>query len=104
MADYIACYDPSLVRAFPGVDDLVRSLDRWALCSNKLQVSGRAELEQLGWRPEVALFAEDFAGSPKSLPPVLDALGLDGVGVALLGHTASAMARVVARRARSMVA
>ena len=74
----------SAAQPFAGVDDLVARLDRWAVCSNKHQRSGRAELERLGWQPEVALFADGFGG-PKQLGPVLDALGVDGRDVVFVG-------------------
>lgn len=87
MAEYVARYDPSVALPFPGVEPLVDALDRWALCSNKLRDAGRSELARLGWRPEVALFAEDF-GAPKSLPLVLEALGVGGTDIVFIGDTA----------------
>ena len=86
--DYLAHYDPTTVQPFAGVDEVVRSLDRWAVCSNKLRDDGRAQLERLGWSPTCALFAEDFGGSPKSLPPVLERLGLAAGDVVFVGDTA----------------
>jgi phosphoglycolate phosphatase-like HAD superfamily hydrolase len=86
--DYLARYDPSVVQPFPGVDALLRGLPRWAVCSNKARDSGHRELERLGWKPELALFSEDFDGKPKHLPPVLDALGLEASGVVFVGDTA----------------
>lgn len=85
--DYVAVYDPSLVRPFDGVSELVAGLDRWAVCSNKHTESGRAELARLGWHPDVALFTEDFASGPKQLGPVLTALGLDASEVLFVGDT-----------------
>src|SRR4051812_6613975 len=58
--DYLAAYDPSATRPFPGVEEMVAGLGRWAVCSNKKGTPARLELERLGWRPEVALFAEEF--------------------------------------------
>ena len=69
---YVAAYDTEVVQPFPGAAELVAGLDRWAVCSNKHQDSGRAELARLGWQPEVALFTDAFDG-PKALAPVLDA-------------------------------
>lgn len=84
--DYLRNYDDTIAQPFAGVEDMVRELDRWAVCSNKEARSGRAELDRLGWRPEVALFADDFGG-PKHLPPVLDALGLDAAQIVFIGDT-----------------
>lgn len=83
---YLDAYDTSSARPFPGVDELLGRLDRWALCSNKVGRSARIELARLGWRPEVALFAEDFGG-PKRLGPVLAALAADAEDVIFVGDT-----------------
>ena len=88
VAEYLAHYDPSGVQPYPGVDDLLHSLDRWAVCSNKLRDDGLAQVERFGWSPACALFAEDFAGAPKSLPPVLERLAVDAAGVVFVGDTA----------------
>jgi phosphoglycolate phosphatase-like HAD superfamily hydrolase len=85
---YIQAYDHTAARPFPGVEELLARLDRWAVCSNKVRISGRAELARLGWTPEVALFAEDFGRRPKELGPVLDALGVPGPSVVFVGDTA----------------
>jgi len=84
--DYLDVYDADLAQPFPGVTELVARLDRWAVCSNKHPRSGRAELERLGWTPEVALFADAFAGA-KELAPVLAALGLDPSDALFVGDT-----------------
>jgi phosphoglycolate phosphatase-like HAD superfamily hydrolase len=84
--DYLAHYDTSAALAFPGVEELVAALDRWAVCSNKRGDSGRAELARLGWAPDVALFSDDFGGA-KQLGPVLDALGLGPSEVLFVGDT-----------------
>lgn len=84
--DYVARYDVDAALPFPGAADLVARLDRWAVCSNKHGTSGRAELERLGWEPEVALFADAFEG-PKELGPVLDLLGVGGSDVLFVGDT-----------------
>jgi HAD superfamily hydrolase (TIGR01549 family) len=84
---YLECYDTAAVAAFPGVDELLVGLPRWALCSNKARRSAGAELVRLGWTPEVALFSEDFGGGPKRLSPVLDRLGLPPDGVVFIGDT-----------------
>jgi phosphoglycolate phosphatase-like HAD superfamily hydrolase len=87
VSDYVEAYDVSTVQPYPGVVELVSSLGRWAVCSNKHQDSGRAELARLGWTPEVALFTDAFVG-PKRLAPVLERLGVTGAEVVFLGDTA----------------
>jgi len=86
--DYLAHYDSASVQPFPGVEDVLRRLPRWAVASNKVRASGTAELARLGWEPAVALFAEDFGGRSKYLQPVLDALGVDAGEVVFVGDTA----------------
>jgi HAD superfamily hydrolase (TIGR01549 family) len=83
---YLDHYDDAVAEPFPGVTDLLSTLDRWAVCSNKHRRSGRAELVRLGWTPEVALFADAFGG-PKRLAPVVDALGLAAEQVLFVGDT-----------------
>lgn len=86
--DYLSRYDVSAAPPYPGVDELLSALPApWALCSNKVARYGRAEVERLGWHPQVALFADDFGG-PKRLGPVVDALGLaDASAVLFVGDT-----------------
>lgn len=84
--DYLAAYDPSKVVAFPGVEDLLVALPRWAVCSNKRAEVGPRELAALGWHPEVALFADAFPAA-KELPPVLEALELGADEVIFVGDT-----------------
>jgi HAD superfamily hydrolase (TIGR01549 family) len=86
VADYLAHYDDALALPFPGVDELVARLGRWAVCSNKHPLAGKAELERLGWQPDVAMFADSFDG-PKHLGPVLDAIGLRPDEVIFVGDT-----------------
>ena len=86
VTDYLDRYDVNSAQPFAGVEELIDELDRWAVCSNKEIVSGRAELARLGWTPDVAMFADDFGG-PKELGPVLDALGLLGRDVVFVGDT-----------------
>ena len=88
VGDYLARYDVTAARPFPGVADLLAGVDRWAVCSNKVSASGRAELARLGWEPALALFAEDFGGRPKVLGPVLEALSLAPDAVVFVGDTA----------------
>lgn len=84
--DFVAAYDTEVVQPYPGVVEVVARLGRWAVCSNKHQESGRAELTRLGWQPEVALFTDAFDG-PKSLVPVLAAMGLTAPEIVFLGDT-----------------
>lgn len=85
--EYVERYDTTVVQPFAGVERVVRALGRWAVCSNKHPVSGRAELARLGWEPEVALFTDAFDG-PKALEPVLAELGVKGSEVIFVGDTA----------------
>lgn len=85
--DYLARYDARLVQPFAGVVEVLARLDRWAVCSNKHPEAGHAELDRLGWAPEVALFSDAFDG-PKRLQPVLDRLGLEPEEVVFVGDTA----------------
>lgn len=84
--DYLAAYDAGAARPYAGVEDLLTRLPRWAVCSNKHGPSGRAELARLGWRPEVAMFTDDFGGF-KSLRPVIEALGCPAGDVVYVGDT-----------------
>ena len=88
VGEYLARYDVTSAQPFPGVAELVVGLDRWAVCSNKVGESGRAELARLGWTPALALFAEDFGGRPKGLGPVLGALSVPPRDVLFVGDTA----------------
>ncbi|MGQ0433549.1 MAG: HAD family hydrolase [Microthrixaceae bacterium] len=84
---YVAEYDLAAVAAFPGVPEMLAELDRWAVCSNKLRSAGVAELDRLGWVPELALFSDDFGGRPKRLGPVLDAMAISADRVVFVGDT-----------------
>lgn len=86
--EYLARYDVSIVMPFPGVEELLRALPRWAVCSNKARASGHRELARLGWAPDLALFSEDFGGRPKHLGPALEVLGLDPAAAVFVGDTA----------------
>ncbi len=85
--EWAAAFDPSTVVPFPGVDDAVRELGRWAVCSNRLRRSGEFDLRRFGWEPEVALFADAFDG-PKSPRPILAALGVEPDDAVFVGDTA----------------
>ncbi len=82
--DYVARYDPTMSDPFPGIDQLLATLDRWGVCSNKLPESGASELARLGWTPTAQAFAR---GAPKSLVPVLADLGVTGDDVLYVGDT-----------------
>ncbi len=84
--DYVAAYDPSDVRPFDGVTELLAAVPRWAVASHKDRETGRAELTALGWEPECAFFTQDFGGA-KRLDVVLDALGLSAGDVGFVGDT-----------------
>jgi phosphoglycolate phosphatase-like HAD superfamily hydrolase len=84
---YVEHYDESASQPFPGVRELLGSLDRWGLASNKLRASGRRELQRLGWSPEVALFSDDFGSQEKELRPLLDAMRLEPDAAVFVGDT-----------------
>jgi phosphoglycolate phosphatase-like HAD superfamily hydrolase len=85
--DYLAHYDLGAAQPFPGMDEVVRRLPRWGLCSNKQRASGRRELERLGWAPTFAMFSDDFDSQPKQLDPVLVALELAPADALFVGDT-----------------
>ena len=85
--EYLAIYDTEVAPPYPGVEDMLARLDRWAVCSNKVGEKGTAELARLGWAPEVALFTEDFGG-PKQLVPVLQRLAVAAHSALFVGDTA----------------
>ena len=86
VADYLAHYDDALALPFLGVEELVARLNRWAVCSNKHPLAGKAELARLGWQPDVVMFADSFDG-PKQLGPVLGAIGARPDEVIFVGDT-----------------
>jgi HAD superfamily hydrolase (TIGR01549 family) len=86
--DYLSRYDVGAAPAYPGADELIAGLGRWAVCSNKVRWAGEAELARLGWTPEVALFADDFGGASKAVAPVLERLAVDPAAVVFVGDTA----------------
>jgi HAD superfamily hydrolase (TIGR01549 family) len=85
---FLGLYDTDLAQPFAGVVDLLTRIEgtRWAVCSNKHPRSGHAELDRLGWKPEVALFNDAFDG-PKQLGPVLVALGVTADEIVFVGDT-----------------
>jgi phosphoglycolate phosphatase-like HAD superfamily hydrolase len=87
MEDYVARYQPALAPPFPGVDELLARLGRWAVCSNKHPEQAARDLALWGWTPEVALFSDAFGWQPKHLGPVLDRLGCAPDEVLFVGDT-----------------
>jgi HAD superfamily hydrolase (TIGR01549 family) len=85
--DYVRLYDEDVVQPFDGVEELIGSLDRWSVCSNKHPTSAAGELARLGWKPEVALFTDAFEGRPKELQPVLALMELDASQIVFVGDT-----------------
>ena len=84
---YIDAYDTTAAVPFPGVEDLLATLPTWGLCSNKARPSATAELTRLGWRPAVAMFADDFLGEAKRLGPVLERMRVAGSDVLFVGDS-----------------
>jgi HAD superfamily hydrolase (TIGR01549 family) len=87
MSAYVDAYDTEVVVPFPGVEDLLAGLPRWAILSNKHPDSARAELGRLGWEPEALMCADAFGWAHKSLVPMLDALGMSAGRVAMVGDS-----------------
>jgi HAD superfamily hydrolase (TIGR01549 family) len=85
--DYLAAYDEDLAQPFSGAAAMVVQLERWAVCSNKHEQQGSAELARLGWHPDIAMFRDTFDG-PKQLGPVLRALDVSAADVVFVGDTA----------------
>lgn len=83
---YLDAYDIDAALPFPGVEQMLARLGRWAVCSNKHPRSGHDELSRLGWHPEVVRFADAFDG-PKRLDVMLDALELPSSEVLYVGDT-----------------
>lgn len=84
--EWASAFDPSTVAPFAGVDDAVRRLGLWAVCSNRLRASGERDLYRFGWEPAVAVFADAFDG-PKTPVPILAALGIDPGDAVFVGDT-----------------
>jgi phosphoglycolate phosphatase-like HAD superfamily hydrolase len=85
--EYVRRYRSELAPPFPGVDDMLRHLERWALCSNKHPEQAAQDLARHGWTPEVALFSDAFDWQPKHLGPVLERLGVDADQIVFVGDT-----------------
>jgi phosphoglycolate phosphatase-like HAD superfamily hydrolase len=83
---YLAHYDVTAARPFPGVDDLLRQLSRWAIFSNKSSICAEPEIARLGWKPELALYYESFHG-PKRLDIVLQSLNLTPADIICIGDS-----------------
>lgn len=86
MDDYVEVYRTFQPLPFTDVEELVRGLPTWHICSNKHGPDGRRELERLRWSPSSAWFADAFGG-PKSLRPLLDVHRLDPTEVVFVGDT-----------------
>ena len=82
--EYLARYDPTTSKPFPGVDEVLARLDRWGVCSNKHPDSGASELCRLGWEPTAVSWALDTG---KSLAPLLPQLGVNGTDLLYVGDT-----------------
>lgn len=84
--EYVEVYRTFRPGPFAQVEELVRELETWHICSNKHGPDGHRELEHLGWSPTSAWFADAFAG-PKSLRPLLADHRLDPDQVVFVGDT-----------------
>ena len=84
--DYVEVYRTFQPLPFAEVEELVRGLETWHICSNKHGPDGHRELERLGWSPSSVWFADVFGG-PKSLRPLLAAHSLDPTDVVFVGDT-----------------
>ena len=84
VAQYLDLYDPTASRPFPGIDELLASLDRWGVCSNKHPDSGASELDRLGWHPTAVSWA---VATGKSLAPLLPQLGVEASELLYVGDT-----------------
>lgn len=85
---YVELYDVGVVQPYAGVEAMLDELGAWSVCSNKHPASGHAELERLGWTPQVALFSDSFGGGPKRLAPVIERLEVQRSDVLFVGDTA----------------
>jgi len=85
--EYVRRYRSELAPPFPGVEELLGRLDRWALCSNKHPDQAAQDLALHGWTPDVALFSDAFDWQPKHLGPVLERVGLGPDHVFFFGDT-----------------
>ena len=85
---YVELYDTAIVQPYPGVEAMLDQLGNWSVCSNKHPNSGHAELDRLGWTPQVALFSDSFGGGPKQLGPVMAQLEVEPSEVLFVGDTA----------------
>ena len=87
LGDYVDAYDTGISQPFPGVEELVGNLGRWAICSNKHPSSADAELARLGWHPELVMCADAFGWHHKSLVPVIEAMGIQAEQVVMVGDS-----------------
>lgn len=87
MEEYVAAYDTQAVEPYPGATEMLETLPRWAVLSNKHPDSAVAEIARLRWEPELLMCADAFGWAHKSLVPMLDVLGLDPREVAMVGDS-----------------
>ena len=88
MQAYVDAYDTEIVQPYVGVPELLTSLPRWAVLSNKHPDSAIAELVRLQWQPEALMCADAFGWAHKSLVPMLEALALTPRDVVMVGDSA----------------
>ncbi len=87
MQAYVDAYDTEVVQPFPGIEDMLARLPRWAMLSNKHPQSALAELARLDWEPDLVMCADAFDWAHKSLVPMLDAMGLSPDEVVMVGDS-----------------
>ena len=85
--DYVDAYDVHIVQPFDGVAEVLTEIPRWSVFSNKHPRSGRAELDRLGWQPELVMFSDEFDWAHKRLGPVLERLQLTANDVVMIGDS-----------------
>lgn len=84
---YVDAYDVEAAQPYAGITELLASLGRWGICSNKHPRPAAAELRRLGWHPEVVMCADAFGWRHKSLAPLLRKMGLRGDQIVMVGDS-----------------
>lgn len=87
MDAYVDAYDTEAVAPYEGVEEMLGRLGRWAIVSNKHPRSAIAELDHLGWSPELVLCADAFDWAHKSLVPLLERTALGAERIVLVGDS-----------------